>query len=220
MRNILLHPAGAIAIALAAATALPGQNPPLLENEHVRVSHALEKPHVKGRTHGHNVNRVMIYYQAGTQEFDENGKKTKLSYKAGEALWSPIVKMHTPELVTNEPVNIVEVELKQPGSGKKITTLLDPVKVDPKHYKVEFQNDQVRVVRVKFGPHESAPMHEHQLNRVVVYLRDQNVKMTTSDGKTDMAVHKAGEASWGEAVKHKEENQNDTPFEAIVVELL
>ena len=70
------------------------------------------------------------------------------------------------------------------------------------------------------GPHESAPMHEHQLNRVVVYLRDQNVKMTTSDGKTDMAVHKAGEVSWGEAVKHKEENQNDTPFEAIVVELL
>ena len=59
-----------------------------------------------------------------------------------------------------------------------------------------------------------------QLNRVVVYLKDQNVKMTTSEGKDDTAVHKPGEVSWGEAVKHKEENQNDTPFEAIVVELL
>jgi hypothetical protein len=111
------------------------------------------------------------------------------------------------------------VELKQPGSGKKITTKLDPVKVDSKHYKVEFQNDQVRVVRVKFGPHEAAPMHEHQLNRVVVYLKDQNVKMTTAEGKVDVATHKAGDASWGEAVTHKEENQNDTPFEAVVVEL-
>ena len=220
MRTVNFHRAGALALAFAAAATLPAQNKPLIENDQVRVIHALEKPHVKGRTHGHDVNRVMIYYQTGTQEFDEDGKKTTLKYKAGDVVWSPKVKMHTPELITDEPVNIVEVELKQPGAGKKITTKLDPVKVDPKHYKVEFQNDQVRVVRVKFGPHEGAPMHEHQLNRVVVYLRDQNVQMTTAEGKVDTAVHKAGEASWGEAVKHKEQNLNDTPFEAIVVELL
>ena len=27
----------------------------------------------------------------------------------------------------------------------------DPVKVDPKHYKVEFENDQVRVLRIHYG---------------------------------------------------------------------
>jgi hypothetical protein len=58
------------------------------------------------------------------------------------------------------------------------------------------------------------------MNRVVVYLKDQNVKMTTAEGKVDVANHKPGEVSWGEAVKHKEENQSDTPFEAVVVELL
>jgi hypothetical protein len=35
-------------------------------------------------------------------------------------------------------------------------TAEDPVKVDPKHYKVEFENDRVRVVRIKYGPGEKS----------------------------------------------------------------
>src|SRR5689334_16142407 len=208
MRNPRFPQFATLALILAAPAVLPGQNKPLLENDQVRVIHALEKPHVKGRPHKHDVNRVMIYYQTGTQEFEEDGKKTKMSYKAGDVLWSPKTGIHSPELLTDEPVNIVEVELKQPGAGKKITTKLDPPKVDPKHYKVEFQNDQVRVVRVRYGPHESAPLHEHQMNRVVVYLKDQNVKMTNAAGKVEIAKHAPGEVSWGEGVQHKEENQN------------
>ncbi len=37
----------------------------------------------------------------------------------------------------------------------------DPVKVDAKHYKVEFENDQVRVLRITYGPGEKSVMHEH-----------------------------------------------------------
>ena len=37
----------------------------------------------------------------------------------------------------------------------------DSVKVDPKHYKVEFQNDRVRVLRIKYGPKEKSVMHSH-----------------------------------------------------------
>ncbi len=107
----------------------------------------------------------------------------------------------------------MEVELKKPGGGKSATAPLDPLKVDPKHYKLEFENDQVRVLRVKFVPHEGAPLHEHVLNR------DQNVRVTSADGKVVTLVHKAGEAIWGVPAKHTEENLNDTPFEAIVVEL-
>lgn len=41
--------------------------------------------------------------------------------------------------------------------------VLDPVKVDPKHYQVEFENDRVRVLRIRFGPHERSVMHGHLL---------------------------------------------------------
>ncbi len=163
----------------------------------------------------------MVYLQSGTQEFgDEQGKKTTtLKYKAKDVIWSPATAIHIPELITDEPVNIIEVELKKPGSGKSATGPLDPVKVDSKHYKVEFENDQVRVVRVKFGPHEKAPMHEHMLNRVVIYLTDQNIQVTGADGKAETVVHKATEVSWGQPAKHREENLNNGPFEAVIVEL-
>jgi len=112
------------------------------------------------------------------------------------------------------------VEIKTPGDpAKTINTPLDPVKVDKQDYKVEFENSQVRVVRVKLGAHRKVPEHEHQLNRVVVYLTDQNGSMTGSDGQTTTSQHKAGEVSWAGPAKHREENLMDKPFEAIVVEL-
>jgi quercetin dioxygenase-like cupin family protein len=216
-----------VPLILAAAAVLSAQTAPApaannrvpLENDDIRVVRALEKPHVKGRPHKHDENRIMIYLQGGTQEFIEGGKKTTLTYKAGEVLWSAATGMHEPTLLTDEPVNIVEVLLKKPGSGKKVTTALDPVKVDPKHYKVELDNDQVRVIRVKFGPGEGAPMHEHQLNRVVVFLTDQNIRITGASGDAFTATNKAAEVSWGLPAKHAEVNLNKTPFEAIMVEL-
>ena len=37
----------------------------------------------------------------------------------------------------------------------------DPVKVDSKHSSVEFENDEVRVLRIRYGPHEKSVMHYH-----------------------------------------------------------
>jgi quercetin dioxygenase-like cupin family protein len=207
-------------LTLAAAASAFAQSAPGIDNDQAHVIYATDKPHTKSTLHEHKLNRVMIYLQAGRQEFVHDGKKTTLTYKAGDVKWSPASGMHTSEVVSDAPVTIVEVEVKKPGDpSKKVTTALDPPKIDPKQYKVEFENDQVRVLRVKFAAHQGAPMHEHQLNRVVVYLTDQNTRMTLPDGKVDAAVHKAGEASWGGPAQHKEDNLMDGPFEAIIVEL-
>src|SRR5438132_9801951 len=32
----------------------------------------------------------------------------------------------------------------------------DPTKVEPKHYKLDFENDRVQVVSVHYGPHEKS----------------------------------------------------------------
>ncbi len=94
----------------------------------------------------------------------------------------------------------------------------DAVKVDPKHYKIEFENSRVRVVRVHYGTHEKSVMHAHP-DSVAIFLTDSHAKFTMPDGKTqDMSV-KAGQAQWGAAVKHLPENVGDKPFELILVEL-
>src|SRR5260370_35033418 len=66
----------------------------------------------------------------------------------------------------------------------------DPVKVDPKHYKVEFENDQVRVLRIHYGAGEKTVMHNHP-DSVAVFLDDQRAKFTYPDGKSEEAAAKA-----------------------------
>jgi quercetin dioxygenase-like cupin family protein len=192
-----------------------------IENDQVKVIRALEQPHQKTKLHKHDVNRVMIYLQAGTQDFNyQDGEKKTLQFKAGEALWSPAGKMHIAEITSPQTVTLVEVELKKPGSGAKtLPNPLDPVKIDPKHYRVAFENDQVRVLRVSIGAHESAPMHNHALNRVVVYLTDQKVRVKSPTGKIDVTEHKAGDIAWAGPAQHSEENLNGVPFELYAVEI-
>src|SRR5712664_3545531 len=92
----------------------------------------------------------------------------------------------------------------------------DPVKVDAKHYKVEFENDQVRVLRIHYEPSEKSVMHEHP-NAVAVFLTDDHVKFNLPDGKSEEATNKAGETLWTAGGKHLPENLGDKPMELILV---
>ncbi len=192
-----------------------------IENEFVKVLDVTVQPHEKTRLHDHKVNRVMIYLDAGKQHFEwQGGKPADLKWKAGQPLWSPAAGMHTAEVTSDKPVRIIEIELKKPGGGKSAgASALDPLKVAPKNYTVQFENDQVRVVRATANPKQKLPLHEHSLNRVTVLITDQNFRITNSDGTVLTPQKKAGEVSWGTPVKHTEENLNDKPFEVIMVEL-
>ena len=94
----------------------------------------------------------------------------------------------------------------------------DAVKVDPKHYKVEQENNQVRILRIHYGPHEKSVMHEHPAS-VAVFLTDADSKFTMPDGTTREAHEKAGQFMWEDAGKHLPENTGNKPFELILVEL-
>jgi len=94
----------------------------------------------------------------------------------------------------------------------------DPVKVDSKHYKVEQENGQVRVLRIHYGAHEKSVMHHHPAS-VAVFLTDGDSKFTLPDGKTIESHFKAGQVMWEAAGKHLPENTGDKPFDLVLVEL-
>jgi len=94
----------------------------------------------------------------------------------------------------------------------------DPVKVDPKHYKVEFENDQVRVLRIHYGGGEKSVMHNHP-DSVAVFLVDQTAKFTYPDGKSEEGAGKAGQTMWEKAVTHLPDNVGKGPIDLVLVEL-
>ena len=94
----------------------------------------------------------------------------------------------------------------------------DPVKVDANHYKVMFENDQVRVLRIHYNPKEKSVMHEHPAS-VVVFLDNSKTKFTLADGSVTTDSGKAGQLRFADAGKHLPENIGATPVEAVLVEL-
>ena len=75
-----------------------------------------------------------------------------------------------------------------------VTTVVvaqDPAMVDTKHYKVTFENEQVRVLKITYGPKEKSVMHEHP-NGVAIFLRDGQIRFHLADGKFQDATVKAG----------------------------
>ena len=89
---------------------------------------------------------------------------------------------------------------------------------DPAHYNVEFENEYVKVLRVKYGPNEKSPMHSHNW-LAGVHLTDAKAKFTPKDGKAEIRNIKAGDIGLGEPEIHTVENMTDKNWETILVEL-
>ena len=94
----------------------------------------------------------------------------------------------------------------------------DPVVVDPKHHRVEFENDQIRVLRISFKPGESAPMHDHPC-ATAVGIHDGTLQFSFPDGTSRSAPIKQGQVIVAKPTKHQVENKGDSPVEVILVEM-
>jgi quercetin dioxygenase-like cupin family protein len=94
----------------------------------------------------------------------------------------------------------------------------DPATVDPQHYKVIFDNPQVRVLDVRLKPGEKTPTHSHP-NLVVYSLTGGTIESTTADGKTTTVTTKAGQVGWRDAQTHISENVGKTEIHALGIEL-
>jgi len=94
----------------------------------------------------------------------------------------------------------------------------DAVTADPKHYKVEFENDRVRIIRIKYGPGEKSVMHTHGPN-AAIFLSSSKARMTLPDGTSQEITTEIGATQWTDSDHHLPENLGDGPLEVVLVEL-
>jgi hypothetical protein len=101
----------------------------------------------------------------------------------------------------------------------------DPVKVAPQAYKLDFENDWVKVLRVHYAEKEKIPEHDHPATAAAyVYLNDSGPVMFRHVGLSYGAVTrpavKARSFRLWYAVKetHEVENIGDTPSNFVRIE--
>lgn len=208
-----LHAVIAI-VTLAASALLQAQNAPApaaiaqrLDTPQVRVYVATLQPHTPAISrNGHPTHRVLVYMDDGVMTMKEGADTATIAFKRGDVRWRPSGGPYTAENTSEHPIRILEIDLTGAAPGPLPVTKLDPVAVDPQHYKVEFENEFVRVLRVHFGPGENGATHEHILNRVVFYVNDQ-------------PNAKADDVRMSGAATHAEVNDSARPADRIAVEI-
>jgi hypothetical protein len=83
--------------------------------------------------------------------------------------------------------------------------------------RVEFENDRVRVSRVKHARREKHPQAS-RLDRVIIYLNEGHITRTER-GKPEDVRRKPGDVVWRDRSQHEVENLKDAGHEVIIVEL-
>jgi hypothetical protein len=82
----------------------------------------------------------------------------------------------------------------------------DPVRVDPQHFKLDFQNERVRVVRFTMKGSEGSPMHEAP-DILVVCLKECRVRLTRPDREFRIFICKPGIHGGWEDTRSEEKPQ-------------
>ncbi|PWU11337.1 MAG: hypothetical protein C5B51_02820 [Terriglobia bacterium] len=96
---------------------------------------------------------------------------------------------------------------------------LDPLAADPQHYRLEFENQWVRVIREQMKPHETMAMHQHSgPGAVIVLLTDRYNRLTAPDGTSQELRNRTGEIMWSLPSTHRSENLSDAAFEGVQIE--
>lgn len=192
----------------------PAHHKVLFENAQVRVVRWVVPVGDKTLNHSHpnNLNIALTDYNGKVTTPD--GNVNEAHFCAGAVAWRG-AGTHLVENIGTEPMEGILVEPKKPASARPAESQ-DPVVVDPKHQKIEFENEQIRVIRERQSG--SFPMHGHPDN-VQVLLTDINATLTTADGKTQAVTGKAAEVRWRPAAQHAGKILGETPAEQILVEM-
>lgn len=190
----------------------------VLENDQVRVLRITYAPGEKSVMHKHPEGVAVFLSEHRVRFGLPGGKSEERAGTRGQTLWSP-AETHLPENISSAPLELILVELKgKKSSGGAVAASEDPVKVASNHCTVDFENDQVRVLRWKVPAGEKTAMHAHP-DSVAIPLTELRGRYTYPDGTTEVATVRAGEVRWSGARKHIGENTSSQPVEIIEIEL-
>jgi predicted metal-dependent enzyme (double-stranded beta helix superfamily) len=199
-----------------AYTVIPQKQTTIYESGWLRVRRVSYPPGESVPLHEHKARVVVFLRDAIVRSITPDGKITDTIYKAGTVNWSEPIK-HSLKNLGSTPLEAVEAELlgRHPDISQRFTG--DPGKQDPAHFKLEFENDRVRVFRFHLGPHESSLMHDH-LEYVTVLLTDAHRSNTLPKGATLESNEEAGTISHGPSTRHAVQNLGDALIEEISIE--
>ena len=192
----------------------PARYAVLYENDVALMIRAKFPAGAKSVMHSHPAGCVIFYKDAKLKMTSPTGEVRAHEFRAGDVTCGD-APSHLPanagadtEFVQFHLTNIKSFDHLQTGRSLIYPARIeapDPIDVDPSHYFVQFENDVVRLARIKVPGGVKTPMHAH-LAYCIVEIRDMETGV------------KAGDSSCGDAMAHESPNNAKSVNEAITIE--
>jgi hypothetical protein len=218
---VFARTAGRSGTLLAAQAAPPGpvaadpaRYAVLSENDVALMIRARFPAGTKSVMHSHPAGCVIFYKEAKLKTTSPSGDVRTHEYRAGDVTCGD-AHSHVLENVGAD-TEFVQFHLKNRRSFDHLQTgrplvyparikAPDPIDADPSHYFVQFENDVVRLARIKVPGGVTTPMHAH-LAYCIVEIRDMETGV------------RAGDSSCGDPLAHESPNTANSVNEAITIE--
>jgi hypothetical protein len=189
-----------------------------IDNRWVRVTRESQAPRAATAMADHSASIVVYLTNARQRLIGPDGKIGEFRKKPGEVAYIERGR-YSLENASSTALRSIVIELKDGAPHAETSPVtLDPVKLDPMHHLVPFENSRIRVLRTILEPHLKSPLHQHP-HYVVVYITELHTTQTLPDGKVVDNPRKAGEVAWRDALEHVTENIGIRTAEEIQIEL-
>ena len=197
-----------------AVAADPARYSVLYENEVAQMIRVKLAAGAKSVMHSHPAGCAIFYKDAKLKTTSPTGEVRTHDYRPGDVTCGDAYS-HLPENAGGN-TEFIQVHLKNRKTFDHLQTgrslvyparikAPDPIDADPTHYFVQFENDVVRLARIKVPGGVKTPMHAH-LAYCIVEIRDMETGV------------KAGDSSCGNAMAHESPNNAKSVNEAITIE--
>jgi len=197
-----------------AVAAEPARYSVLHENDIAQMVRVKYPAGARSVMHSHPAGCAIFYKDATLKMTSSTGEVRTHDYRPSDVSCGD-AHSHMTENVGKE-TEFIQVHLKNRKTfdhlqtGRSLVypariTAPDPIDADPAHYFVQFENDVVRLARIKVPGGVKTPMHAH-LAYCIVEIRDMETGV------------RAGDSSCGNAMAHESFNNAKSVNEAITIE--
>ena len=197
-----------------AVAADPARYSVLYENDVAQMIRVKYPAGARSVMHTHPAGCMIFYKDAALKTTSSTGEVRTHNHRAGDVTCGDAYS-HLAENVGKD-TEFIQLHLKNRKTFDHVQTgrslvyparikAPDPIDADPAHYFVQFENDVVRLARIRVPGGVKTPMHAH-LAYCIVEIRDMETGV------------KAGDSSCGNAMAHESPNNAKSVNEAITIE--
>ncbi len=232
MRLMTVVSAGAVSLVLGcsgtdtpieypdAVTADPDHYSVEFENDAGRLIRITYGPGESSVMHRHPPNcAIFLHDQPVTME-SPDGEVTEAQAADVGTVNCTEGEVHLPTNTGDGEHELILVEFEEGGmaASDEMPDAPHALTADPDHYSVEFENEAVRLVRVRYGPGETSVMHHHPAY-CAVNIQAQPVTFELPDGSVEDAPGgELGTLNCVDAQMHSPTNNGEGDLDAILIE--